>query len=111
MRALITGCAGFIGSHLTERLLADGWTVVGIDCFSPAYGTARRRATIDPLTDNPRFEFIEGNINDVDLRSMVTGQDVVFHLAARPGVRASWVDFANASEANILATQRVLDAV
>ncbi len=111
MRALVTGCAGFIGSHLSERLLADGWTVLGVDSFSPTYGTGRRRAVIETISANSRFEFIEGDLNDIDLRSLVADADVVFHLAARPGVRASWVDFENTSRANILATQRVLDAV
>lgn len=111
MKALVTGCAGFIGSHLTERLLADGWTVTGIDCFAPTYDTVRRRAQVTTTAAAPRFEFIEGDLNDIDLGPHVAESDVVFHLAARPGVRASWADFASASEANILATQRVLDAL
>jgi UDP-glucuronate 4-epimerase len=110
MRTVVTGCAGFIGSHLTERLLADGASVVGIDRFSPTYDTSRRRSVISRIA-NPSFEFIEGDINDIDLVSCVADADVVFHLAARPGVRASWVDFENASRSNILGTQRVLDAV
>ncbi len=110
-RAMVTGCGGFIGSHLTERLLADGWSVIGIDCLSPTYDTTRRRQLLDRITKDGDFEFIEGNINQVDLRPWLEGADVVFHLAARPGVRASWGDFRLASEANILATQRVLDAL
>jgi nucleoside-diphosphate-sugar epimerase len=111
MRAVVTGCAGFIGSHLTAKLIDTGWTVVGIDCFSPTYDTSRRRSVIDRLSSNSVFEFIEGDINDIDLVPHVADADVVFHLAARPGVRASWDDFANASRANILGTQRILDAV
>jgi UDP-glucuronate 4-epimerase len=110
MRAMVTGCAGFIGSHLTERLLADGDSVLGIDRFSPTYDTSRRRSVISGIT-SPSFEFIEGDINDIDLLPYVADADVVFHLAARPGVRASWIDFENASRSNILGTQRVLDAV
>ncbi len=111
MQAVVTGCAGFIGSHVTEQLLATGWSVLGIDCFSPTYDTSTRRSLIGGLSKHPEFEFIEGDVNDIDLLPHVADADVVFHLAARPGVRASWVDFSNVSRANILATQRVLDAV
>jgi len=111
MRAVVTGCSGFIGSHLTERLLASGWSVLGLDSFAPTYDTTRRRRFAEGLANSLGFEFIEGSINEIDLRPHLDGADVVFHLAARPGVRASWADFAVASEANILATQRVLDSL
>jgi nucleoside-diphosphate-sugar epimerase len=111
LKALVTGCAGFIGSHLTERLLAEGWSVTGIDCFAPTYDTMRRRSLVASVAESGKFEFIEGNINDIDLGAHLSDVDVVFHLAARPGVRASWAEFAHASEANILATQRVLDGL
>ncbi len=111
VRAVVTGCGGFIGSHLTEQLLMTGWSVVGIDCFSPTYSTAERRSVTGRMSEEAAFEFIEGDVNAIDLRPHIEDADVVFHLAARPGVRASWTDFANASDANILATQRVLDAV
>ena len=111
MKALVTGCAGFIGSHLTEHLIANGWMVTGIDCFAPTYDTMRRRAFVASAAESSRFEFIEGNLNDIDVAAHVGETDVVFHLAARPGVRASWAEFSHASDANILATQRVLDAL
>ncbi len=111
MRAVVTGCAGFIGSHLTERLLRDGWTVSGIDSFAPTYDTMGRRARVSSMTSHPAFEFVEGDLNQVELSYLVAESDVVFHLAARPGVRASWRDFAQASNANILATQRILGAI
>lgn len=111
MRAVVTGCAGFIGSHLTERLLSDGWSVLGIDSLAPTYDTLGRRDQVARLVGNRRFEFIEGDLNRIDLSEPVEQSDVVFHLAARPGVRASWRDFAQASDDNIRATQRVLDAV
>lgn len=111
MRAVVTGCAGFIGYHLTKQLLNDGATVVGIDCLAPTYGTALRRAGVSALSSHPRFEFIEGDVNAIDLKPFVGDADVVFHLAARPGVRASWDDFSNVSRANIQGTQRVLDAI
>ena len=108
MKAVVTGCAGFIGSHLSERLLTDGWSVVGIDSIAPTYDTFGRRRMASSLAAHPSFEFIEGNLNRIDLSPHVLEADVVFHLAARPGVRASWKDFAQVSDANILATQRVL---
>ncbi len=111
MRAVVTGSAGFIGSHLCERLLREGWTVSGIDAFAPTYDTIGRRAGVARLASHPRYEFVEGDLNRVELGHIVSEADVVFHLAARPGVRASWRDFAQASDANILATQKVLSAV
>lgn len=111
MRAVLTGCAGFVGSHLAERLLSEGWFVVGIDSFAATYDSVGRRSQVERLSSEDGFEFIEGDINRIDLTELVADADVVFHLAARPGVRASWRDFATASDANILATQKVLDAV
>lgn len=111
MRAVVTGCAGFIGSHLTERLLADGVSVTGIDGFAPTYDTSRRRAFVDGLGTSGGFEFVEGNMLEVDMRPFISTADVVFHLAARPGVRASWTDFASVTATNVLGTQRVLDAM
>jgi UDP-glucuronate 4-epimerase len=111
LRALVTGCAGFIGSHLTERLLEDGWSVLGVDSFVPTYGTGRRRSWVSGMPWSPHFEFIESDIVDLDIAPLLEGCDVVFHLAAKPGVRASWADFGRVAEANIVATQRVLDAV
>jgi nucleoside-diphosphate-sugar epimerase len=84
---------------------------VGIDCLSPTYDTTRRRRVLEQISADGDFEFIEGDIVQVDPRPLLEGADVVFHLAARPGVRASWSDFRHASDANILATQRLLDAL
>jgi len=111
MRAVVTGCAGFIGSHLSEILLAGDASVEGIDSLAPTYVSTGRRTQAPRLSAHDRFEFIEGDINRIDLTELVVDADVVYHLAARPGVRASWRDFATASDANILATQRVLDAI
>jgi nucleoside-diphosphate-sugar epimerase len=111
MRAVVTGCAGFIGSHLCERILASGGSVVGIDALAPTYDSVGRRNRVAEMASNRGFEFIGGDINEIDLRPFFLDANVVFHLAARPGVRASWSDFRRASDANILATQRVLDAL
>ncbi|MDX1428977.1 MAG: NAD-dependent epimerase/dehydratase family protein, partial [Rhodothermales bacterium] len=98
-------------SHLTERIIREGGSVVGIDSFAPTYDSTRRRQRILELGRNGSFEFIEGDLRMVDLGAYVRDADVVFHLAARPGVRASWSDFANVDAANVLGTQRVLDAI
>ena len=99
MRAVVTGCAGFIGSHLTERLLVDGWSVVGIDSIAPTYNTLERRYQTIRLARDGHFEFIEGDLNGMDLSEVVGDSEVVFHMAARPGVRASWRDFGQVSDA------------
>ncbi|MBI4601657.1 MAG: GDP-mannose 4,6-dehydratase, partial [Planctomycetes bacterium] len=64
MRALVTGAAGFIGSHVTETLLADGWEVVGIDSFDPFYDPAVKRENLKGLRRNKAFRLVEGDIRD-----------------------------------------------
>lgn len=108
---VVTGCLGFIGSHLTETLLRDGIFVTGIDALAPTYDSGGRRGRLNLFAGLESFEFIEGDLNDIDLGPQVQDADAVFHLAARPGVRASWADFRRVNDANVLATQRVLDAI
>jgi nucleoside-diphosphate-sugar epimerase len=111
VRALITGCAGFIGSHLSERLLGDGWDVLGIDCFNENYG---RRAKLENLREAQQwdaFEFVPVDLSRGDLADLVADCDVVLHLAAEPGT-ASWGDRFDAYvRNNIVATQHLLDAL
>ena len=107
-RALVTGCAGFIGSHLAEELLRRDWTVSGIDNFTPTYETVPRRHIVETLSQSPSFRFTEGDLGEMELTQHIEDADVVFHLAARPGVRASWGDFGNSARSNIFATQRLL---
>jgi UDP-glucuronate 4-epimerase len=110
-RAVVTGCAGFIGSHLAERLLADGYRVVGIDAFTPYYPRADKVANIAALADEPRFDLLELDLAAASLEPAFADADVVFHLAAQPGVRASFGDgFAAYVRDNVLATQRVFEA-
>ena len=107
MKALVTGCAGFIGSHLTERLLADGYDVTGIDCFSDYYPRSIKEANIHNARKNPRFTFLEQDILEMKEYPDV---DYVFHEAAQAGVRASWgSSFSIYSRNNIEATQRLLE--
>jgi nucleoside-diphosphate-sugar epimerase len=107
--ALVTGAAGFIGSHLCERLLADGVTVTGIDCFTDYYDPALKRANARAALTHPRFTLLEHDLGRADLAALpeVT---VVFHQAAQAGVRSSWgKDFAAYVHHNVFATQRLLE--
>ncbi len=111
MRALVTGCAGFIGSHLTESLLADGHEVLGVDCFNDNYRRAPKLANLQRAREFDSFEFVPIDLARGDLLDIVAGQDVIYHLAAEPGVRTSWGDrFELFVRNNVLATQRLLEA-
>jgi UDP-glucuronate 4-epimerase len=111
MSVLVTGAAGFIGSHLTERLLGDGVEVRAVDRLSDYYDLELKRANLALLESQKGFTFTEGDLNQTDLDSLLEGVDVVFHLAAQPGVRASWGrEFEIYLADNLLATQRLLEA-
>ena len=112
MRALITGCAGFIGSHLTQTLLSRGDTVIGIDCFNDNYGRPQKLRNLRYVTDWDSFEFVPVDLSRGDLADLTAGSDVIFHLAAEPGVRSSWGQrYGQYVQNNIIATQHLLDAV
>ena len=112
MKCLVTGVAGFIGSHLAERLLLDGHTVVGIDRFSDYYDPAQKRSNAEGLLENSRFELAVRDLASERISDLLDGVDVVFHLAAQAGVRASWGEsFSQYVDDNIRATQRLLEAV
>jgi UDP-glucuronate 4-epimerase len=108
---LVTGAAGFIGSQLAEALLAEGHQVVGVDAFTPYYDRATKDANLAGPRQHAGFRFIDADLRDADLGSLLTGVDVVYHQAAQPGVRLSWSDgFATYDSCNVLATQRLLEA-
>lgn len=108
---LVTGCAGFIGSHLCEALLALGCRVVGIDSLNDYYDPDQKRHNLASCLSDERFTFIARNLNDCDLPSLLAGVRVCFHLAAQAGVRASWgAEFGKYLDWNVLATQRLLEA-
>ena len=110
-RAIITGAAGFIGSHLTEKLLAKGETVVGIDNFDPWYTPRIKKQNLSSSLKNESFSLVQEDLLSFDLSSVLQKGDVVYHLAGRPGVQDSWGSGFSASvENNILATQRVFEA-
>jgi UDP-glucuronate 4-epimerase len=108
---VVTGAAGFIGSHLAERLLAAGCQVLGVDGLTTTYDPAQKRANLDRLRGHPAFEFVEADLAHDDLAGLMSGADAVAHLAAEAGVAASWgEDFRRYAERNVVATQRVLEA-
>ena len=111
MKALVTGVAGFVGSHVAERLLGKGSEVVGIDCFTDYYPRPIKEHNIQGLRDQPGFRFVEGAIQDVDLVTLLSGVTHVFHLAAQAGVRRSWgTEFSIYTACNVDATQTLLEA-
>ncbi len=110
MRCLVTGVAGFIGSHIAERLLADGHEVCGIDNFIDYYPRRIKENNLHTIRFNQRFSFVEGDLLTMDLSPYCDNVDWIFHQAAQPGVRASWGnDFARYVECNVLITHRLLD--
>lgn len=111
MKALVTGGAGFIGSHLSERLLDQGATVIALDAFTDFYPRAIKEANVSGLRGRAGYRLVEEDIRDVDLGGLLDGVTHVFHLAAQAGVRRSWgSEFQVYTGLNIDATQRLLEA-
>ncbi len=111
-RILVTGCAGFLGSHLCERLVAEGHQVVGVDCFTDFYSRPLKEANLTKLREESRFSFREIDLADDELAGVIDGIDVIVHLAAQAGVRGSFGDgFSAYLRHNVQATQRLLEAV
>jgi UDP-glucose 4-epimerase len=111
VRALVTGAAGFIGSHLAGALLDRGAVVTGIDCFTDYYPRPLKETNLAANADRPGFTFVEARLQDADLSALLEGVTHVFHLAAQAGVRKSWGrDFRIYTENNIDASQLLLEA-
>src|SRR5919197_4007542 len=89
-RSVVTGLAGFLGSHLAAHLIDLRHEVVGIDCFTPYYRLRLKRANLATLMAKPRFQLVEGDLGALDLGPVLDGADYVFHQAAQAGDRASW---------------------
>ena len=110
MKILLTGCAGFIGSHTLDRLLADGHHVIGVDNFDPFYDRALKAANIEQHLDSDRFDLIEGDLADPTTFNKINFQlggsapDAIIHLAAKAGVRPSIEDPVGYQRANVIAT-------
>jgi UDP-glucose 4-epimerase len=111
LKVVVTGAAGFIGSHLSEGLLADGHEVLGIDAFVDYYPRPVKERNLAGPCRHPSFRLVEGALQDLELGGLLEGAAQVFHLAAQAGVRDSWGrDFDQYTSHNVLATQRLLEA-
>jgi len=111
-KVVVTGAAGFIGSHLCENLLSAGHEVVGIDSFSDYYERKRKRDNLEEPRSHKNFTLLEMDLVNGDLGRALRDATVVFHLAGQPGVRPSWGDhFDRYVQDNIVATQRLLEAL
>jgi len=111
MRVMITGCAGFIGSHLTEAFLADGHEVLGVDCFNDNYARDAKLSNLRTARNWDGFEFVPIDLARGALQDLVEEADLICHLAAEPGVRPSWGQrFESYVRNNVLATQHLLEA-
>jgi nucleoside-diphosphate-sugar epimerase len=111
VKCLVTGVAGFIGSHLAERLGAEGHQVVGVDAFTDYYPEAIKLANLRRCAADPSFRLVRGNLLELTPPALLEDVEVVFHLAAQAGVRASWGQaFEQYTSWNVLATQQLLEA-
>ena len=110
-RVVVTGAAGFIGSHLADRLLAGGYRVVGVDAFTDYYARWRKQRNVASASDHGEFRLVEGDLSRMDLEATLDGADAVVHLAGEPGVRRSWGrNFPRYLERNVRSTERLLEA-
>lgn len=108
---LVTGVAGFIGSHLAESLVARGYRVIGVDTFVDFYPRTLKEANLAHLRQAPNFQFRELDLRTTDMATLLKNVDYVFHMAAQAGVRSSWGEsFSSYVEHNVLSTQRLLEA-
>ncbi len=111
MKCIVTGCAGFVGSSIVDRLLGLGHEVLGIDCFVDYYPRNIKEKNLELARSNSKFSLIEESLCTVNLEKLLKGAEVIFHQAAQAGVRASWGgSFSIYTDNNIFATQRLLEA-
>lgn len=110
MSVLVTGAAGFIGSHLCEALINEGYDVVGVDAFIPYYPRTLKEKNLASLRADTRFRFVEADLRQHNLAPLLEGVEVIFHLAAMGGLLMSWTNFDLYMTCNVQATQRLLEA-
>ncbi|MBI2890585.1 MAG: GDP-mannose 4,6-dehydratase [Nitrospirae bacterium] len=111
MRVLITGVAGFIGSHLAEDALHSGDEVIGVDCFTPFYDRSYKERNAAVLSGRKGFTFLQQDLSEADLGPVLESVETVFHLSAQAGVRSSWgAQFSDYTRHNVTVTQRLLEA-
>lgn len=109
-KVVVTGAAGFVGSHLCEELIARGHEVTGIDAFIPYYPRELKEDNLSALLRMQQFQFKEADLRNAELHPLLDGADAVFHLAAMAGLLRSWREFDEYMTCNVLATQRILEA-
>src|SRR5438128_6495508 len=111
MKCTVTGAAGFIGSHLCEELLRGGHDVTGVDAYIPYYPQAVKERNQSGAQAHPHYRFQRLDLRDADLDGLLADTDVIFHLAAMPGLTQSWLEFDGYWTCNVKATQRLLEAM
>src|SRR5262245_54648903 len=111
MRCVVTGAAGFIGSHLCEHLLRLGHEIRAVDAFVPYYAPAVKERNVGAALPHPCYQLHRLDLRRDPLEGALAGADVVFHLAGMPGLAASWTDFDGYLSCNVQATQRLLEAI
>lgn len=111
MKCIVTGAAGFIGSHLCEELLAQGHKVTGLDAFIPYYPQIVKHRNLLEMLRHPNLRFYRVDLRSDPIEELLAGADVIFHLAAMPGLAASWTDLDGYWTCNVLATQKLLEAI
>ena len=110
MKVLVTGCAGFIGSHVAARLIKEGHEVMGVDDFDVYYSRSQKEKNLLPILLSPQFKLVEDNLSTMALIKVLKGMEAVVHLAAQPGVRGSWgASFHRYVTNNLQVTQKLLE--
>jgi UDP-glucuronate 4-epimerase len=111
MKYVVTGAAGFIGSHIAEALLRQGSFVIGVDTFTSYYARSIKERNLSKLQPFEQFRFVEADLRTVDLLPLLEGTNAVLHQAGQPGVRMSWGEqFNDYVSSSIIVTQRLLEA-